>query len=237
MAILIRLDIDKPFGRANLVEKVKSKIREDYWLPAFPASSYLQDLADLLEYVNSKNVPVVSYHRLCTRPSVRIQRLLKKGNHAFGLHAENTRSLESLRSEVETLRQHHSDFPLHSFTKHGSGELKLGRHHYAPYEPEKYLQWAKELGVPFPSGNGVAQSKTDFEGEKNYYPNVFWLEPSYRSEAFNNLEEALAVARDNLVVFSTHPENLKAIPEVKKAFLQIIDEGKAQKIPFVTAFN
>jgi hypothetical protein len=33
MAFILRVDVDKPYGRASFPAKVVSKIREDYWLP------------------------------------------------------------------------------------------------------------------------------------------------------------------------------------------------------------
>lgn len=234
MGILIRLDVDKPFGRTTVLEKVKSKMREDYWLPRIPFGPYLQDLAELLDFANSNQFPMVLYHRLCTRPVASMVKQIEKGGHAFGLHAEDTRGPEGFRFEIEKLKQWYPDLPLHSFTKHGSGELRLGRRHYAPYEPDKYRTWGDDAGVPFLFGNGVAQGESDFTSIDGFFPNVFWLEPDYRSEKFNDLEAALELARKHHVIFSTHPENLRAIPAVKKAFMRIVEKGKQDKTPFIT---
>lgn len=232
MALLVRMDIDKPYGRTGFVEKVKSRICEDYWLPLIPAFGYLRDLVEVLEFFNSKNVPSICFHRLCTTPSAKVVSLLQAGGHKFGMHAEDTRSYETFVEELSILKKMCPDLPMHSFTKHGSGQLKLGRRHYYPYEPEKYLEWGKQSQMPFHSGNGVAEM-ADFETEKEFYPKVFWMEPEYRSQTFNSVDQVLRLAEQKTVIISTHPENLRAIPQVKKDMITLIDEAHRRKIQFI----
>ena len=126
---------------------------------------------------------------------------------------------------------------IHSFTKHGNGERKLGRRHYAPYEPRKYQAWSNELKIPFLFGNGIAKFESAFAGRKNFYPDMFWLEPGRQGPTYRTVEQALHVAeRDHLIVL-VHPENVQAIKKVGDDFQSLIRQAKDRKIPFVVELN
>ena len=234
MSITLRLDIDKPYGRASLAQKIMSKVREDYVFPGIDSFGYLSQLGDFLEWLNRENVSAISYHRLCTAPNRRVRELLKSGGHRFGLHAEDTRSKETLVGELNQLMSSAPELEIHSFTKHGSGELKLGRRHYAPYEPDKYRAWAREIGVPFLFGNGIAEHAGAFDTKDGFFPDMYWLEPEYKKAGFAALDQALNVARRGHLIVIIHPENLWAIPEVKKEFSDLLSQAKAEKIEFTT---
>lgn len=237
MAIILRLDIDKPYGRASLPSKILSKVREDYVFPALNAAGYLRDLARFLEWLNEEKIPALSYHRICTTPNARVKHLLHQGGHLFGLHAEDTRTLDTVKGEIEWLKRLNPELPLHSFTKHGSGELKLGRRHYAPYEPDKYREWAKALQLPFLFGNGIAKSPEVFSSKQDFYPDMFWFEPGYQDEKFSSVDAALDAADAGSLVLIVHPENLYAIRKVKDDLTALIKKAKDRRIPFVNSVH
>ena len=232
MPILLRLDIDKPYGNRGVVKRILSKVREDYWFPQIRSAGYLVDFMRFIGELNEQGLPAISYHRLCTVPSTKALELLGLGGHQIGLHAEDTRSLETLKAEVECLRQMVPRQKLHSFTKHGSGELKLGRRHYAPNEPEKNQQWAQELALPFLFGNGLAESSSDFASTRAFYPNMFWLEPGYQSAAFG-MEQALQAAAHGNLILIIHPENIYSQAGVHDQFWNMVAQAKQRGIGFI----
>src|SRR4051794_32862875 len=103
MPIVLRLDIDKPYGRSNLSSKLLSKVKENYLFPSLDALGYLRDLAAFLVLLNEKKIRAMSYHRICTAPNPAVTELLRNGGHLFGLHAEDTRSIETVRAELNWL--------------------------------------------------------------------------------------------------------------------------------------
>ncbi len=52
MPLVLRVDVDKPFGRATLLEKVRSKLCEDYWYPSIVSIGYLNHLKELLHFLS-----------------------------------------------------------------------------------------------------------------------------------------------------------------------------------------
>ena len=60
------------------------------------------------------------------------------GGHKIGFHAENTRTIDTFSEELNVFKKKVSPAKVESFSKHGSGQLKLGKYHYPSFEPEKY---------------------------------------------------------------------------------------------------
>src|ERR1035438_3758167 len=95
MPLILRVDVDKPYGNSNLFTKIVSKLTEDYYFPKIN-SLYLEHIADFIELCNSNNIRGYFYHRQCTIPNKKIIKMLMDGKHKYGLHAENTKSFETL---------------------------------------------------------------------------------------------------------------------------------------------
>jgi hypothetical protein len=230
MALLLRVDVDKPYGRSNLVNKVKSKLAEDYWFPR--VNNYLNHLKEFIEYCNSECIQGYFYFRTCTAPNVIINKLLIEGKHKIGFHAEDTRNIESFKSEVNNFKAI-SAIDIDSFTKHGSGTLKLGKHHYPPYEPEKYLEWSKILKFNFFLGNGIAKNREDVFPKNGIYPNMFWMEREYRNENFYELGQAIDYAKINIMPILIHPCNFAASEIVKNDFKSLVRMSKENSIKWI----
>lgn len=233
MGFVLRVDVDKPYGRANVVEKIKSKLREDYWFPKMDSLGYLKCLEKFSTFCNSNNVRGMFYFRNCTIPNSKILKLFKEGNHVIGFHAENTKSFTTFSDELSSFRESLRGEYIDSFTKHGSGLLKPGKNHYPPFEPEKYHIWSKQVGTKFPFGNGICESPEDFFVTNNYYPKMFWIEREYRSEKLNSLNEITDIARKNIVPILIHPENFCGNEIVKKDFIHLMDLAKEASVDWV----
>lgn len=201
--LTLRIDVDKPYGNHTLIRKLASKFFEETALPV-ASFGYLEHLSQFLDLLLPHKIKAVFYFRLCTIPTSELaQRLVREG-HAIGLHAENTRSYETFLGELQALQSKLPGIKLHSFSKHGSGVRKLGRFHYPPYEPAKYVEWGEQAGVPFLYGNeAIVQANKDASPQS-----IFWLERDYRASTFSNLEQLISLAQTQGIVVLTHPENV-----------------------------
>lgn len=230
MSLILRVDVDKPYGRKTIARKIASKLTEDFWFPSFlAAKTYLYHLKDFLRFCNNSGVRGHIYHRLCTLPDNATVELLRQGNHKLGFHAENTRNYETFYNELSEFRKR-APLPVESFTKHGSGELKLGKHHYAPYEPEKYKEWSLQSGVCFYFGNEICKNADELLHINGFYPAMFWIEPEYRSKGFADVNQVLDVAKKNDVVILIHPCNYDASELVANEFKTLVALAKNKGI-------
>ena len=234
MPLILRVDVDKPFGNSNFVNAVRSKLSEDYWYPNWPIfnSNYLGQLAGFLRHCNAEGVSGHFYFRMCTVPDQRISDLMNAGGHKAGVHAENTRNLKTFEAEWKKLANE-CPLELESFSKHGSGELKLGKHHYPPYEPDRYRDWANTMGVDYRFGNDLCDSPSDFNGEQDFYPKIFWIERDYRKPEFSTLEQLVESAKDNVVPVLIHPSNYDSTKDVKDDFTALIALARENNIDWV----
>jgi hypothetical protein len=231
MSIILRADIDKPYGNSKLIRKIASKLEEDYVsFRLLNSKKYLTHLISFLEYCNSVNVPGIMYFRHCTIPNEKVINLMKKGGHKIGFHAENTRSLESFTNELNLFKEKVKPHSVESFSKHGSGELKLGKFHYPLFEPEKYLEWAKKLNITYISGNDIATNATDLYPQENYFSKIFWLEREYRSRDFFDLLQVVDAAKNNDVVVLIHPCNFDSTKAVRDDFKELVDLAKKNNV-------
>ena len=141
MALIVRIDVDRPYGKSPFLRHVFSRVGSDYYFPRIQAFGYLRELEVILQMLNAANVRSHIFFRRCTLPSKPVFDLLDAGGHEIGLHLENSRSYDSFLHE-KALLERFVGRPVVSVSKHGSGKHKYGFHHYAPYEPDNYILWA-----------------------------------------------------------------------------------------------
>jgi hypothetical protein len=149
----------------------------------------------------------------------------------MGLHAENTRSFDTFSEEFKKMEEK-SGIKIRHFTKHGSGTLKLGKHHYPPYEPEKYKKWAKKLKLNYPFGNGTMTNPNKADTE--FIEDMFWSEHWYRDTSYDDLEKLLADSIHHDHVLLIHPANYETHPKVKADFEFAIQKIKEKGISIKT---
>lgn len=229
MAVFLRVDVDKPYGKHTLLRKILSKITEDFF-PKYKINSiYLSHLKEFITFCNDNKIICTFYHRLCTKPDNETLELIKIGKHSIGLHLENSRSFETFKKEWNDM-QNSIDFKMSSFSKHGSGFYKLGKYHYPDYEPQKYKSWAIKMNLIYPSGNGIPTSKSDLELRNEFYENVFWIEPTYRNKTFNNINDLIEIAKYKDVVVLIHPCNYIADFHTRSEFHLLVEMMKKNEI-------
>ena len=228
MALILRLDVDKPYGHHTLIRRVASKIVENSIIPP-PQIGYLSHLTTTLEILDQYQIKAILYFRRCSVPTPSSLEAIRKSGHQIGWHAENTMSIESLRDELEFAKTKLGN--LHSFSKHGSGEKKLGYHHYFPYEPEKYIHWSKTLGVKFPFGNGVAKKKPDQMND--FFPDMFWIEKNYRSDEYNSIQKLVEDSKQSDIVVISHPENIVTSKQCRDDLVSICKLARQMNVKWI----
>ncbi len=237
MALIIRIDVDRPYGKQGLVRHIASRVSSDYFLPRLEWLRYLDELKTILEILNANGRTAHVFFRKCTYPSQQICELMEAGGHQFGLHLENSRSAETFQEELGALEQFLGR-RIQEFSKHGSGRLHLGRHHYAPYEPERYLPWAREAGMKLSFGNlEDPQMKPSHEGGLLFYPSAFWLEPYWRDQKKFPIEWLLREAVDRDVVMLMHPDNVTSSPEIMREFKMAVERLETADLHELAAAN
>jgi hypothetical protein len=209
MAIILRIDVDSPYGKTNIINHSLSRLASDFNLAPVLMFPYLKYLNTFIQYLNSQSIQGHFFFRKCTLPSNEILKLLRKGNHIIGLHLENSRSLETFKNEVATL-ENSINSQVKVFSKHGSGKFKYGYYHYPLYEPEKYLSWGLQLGMKAFYGNLENPSISSWYTNEGllYYPAAFWLEHHWRDTTSFDIQWLILESRTRDIVLLIHVENI-----------------------------
>lgn len=232
MPLILRVDVDKPFGRATILQKLLSKMREDYWMPPIRFLGYGWPAINFSSYLSSEGIRGIFFFRLCTLPTrTQLKKMLDQG-HRTGLHAEDTRNDKTFLDEIDRYKKSLGCSEVGLFSKHGSGKLKLGRRHYAPYEEEKYRSWEKSYGIRFPFGNGIISG--DGEPEGDFFKEMFWLNPAYRDVDRYPIEWAIEKAKTGKLPIIVHPANYYAVPTVRNDLNRLIELSREHNVEWTT---
>lgn len=219
MALIIRIDVDRPYGKQPFPRHVLSRLGSDLYFPKFEVFGYLRELRIILEVLNGRNARAYIFFRRCTLPSESVLRLIRQGRHVIGLHLENSRSFESFAEEKQRLERHIGE-SVQAVSKHGSGGARYGLHHYAPYEPNKYIDWGRQAEMKLFMGNLEDPSINATVDESGFrtFPAAFWLEPAWRNTTKFTIDWLVAQADSRDIVVLLHPENVLADPTLTEEF-------------------
>jgi len=223
MALIVRIDVDRPYGRRPLLRHVLSRFSSDIYLPKVEALGYLTELKEMLRMLNDRKAPSHVFFRDCTLPSESVCKLLEEGGHQIGLHLEDSRSFETFSREKQSLERH-TGKTIRSVSKHGSGGAKYGRRHHAPYEPEKYVEWARRASMSVFFGNleNPLLQPQAYDAGFVAYPAAFWLEPHWRDTETFPVDWLLTHAAKRDVVMLVHPENVLSSAGLVADFRRVI---------------
>jgi hypothetical protein len=214
MALIVRIDVDRPYGKSPFLRHVCSRVASDIYFPKVDALGYLQELAVILHMLNAAKAPAHIFFRRCTLPSRSILELIDAGGHDIGLHLENSRSFATFSDEKAMLERYVGRSVV-AVSKHGSGKHKYGFHHYAPYEPDKYIDWVRKSGMTVFLGNLEDPTLPPAAyADLKVYPSAFWLEPSWRNVGKFPVDWLLGQARTSDIVLLFHPDNVLADPSL-----------------------
>src|SRR5207244_3634998 len=219
----IRIDVDRPYGKHPLVRHVLSRLSSDLYFPRLNGFGFLAELQTMLTWLNDARARAYVFFRRCTLPSRAILELLHKGQHEIGLHLENSRAFATFREEKRIVERHVGRTML-AVSKHGSGGARCGFHHYAPYEPEKYVEWARQLSMRLFFGNlqDPSLEPTNPGADFLVFPSAFWLEQPWRDTRKFTVGWLLDRAQYQDVVLLVHPENVLADSGLVADFKKLI---------------
>lgn len=223
MALIIRIDVDRPYGKSPFLRHVFSRLGSDIYFPKIEAFGYLKELEVILQMLNEAKAPAHIFFRRCTLPSTPVFELIEAGGHEIGLHLENSRSFETFCNE-KALLERYVGRPVVSVSKHGSGKHKYGFHHYAPYEPDNYIEWARKSGMKVFLGNleDPTMRPAEREAPLTVYPSAFWLEPSWRDTRKFTIQWLLEHAAGRDIVLLMHPDNVLAEPSLTEDLRRLL---------------
>jgi len=209
MPLILRIDVDRPYGRRPLARHILSRTSSDFYFPRVAAFGYLAELRAMLEFLNEARVRSYVFFRRCTLPSQSLLDLLDAGGHQVGLHLEDSRSFSTFMDETRRL-ENHTGRKVFAVSKHGSGGAKFGRRHYAPYEPDKYVEWARRTSMRLFLGNleDPTIEPEDAGGGLTVFPSAFWLEPQWRDTRNFPVSWLVEQAARQDIVTLVHPENV-----------------------------
>jgi hypothetical protein len=229
MGIIIRIDVDRPYGKRPLFRHCLSRLSSDLYLPKIASLGYLAELRTILTWLNDANARAYVFFRRCTLPSESIIELLDLGGHEIGLHLENSRTYETFIEEKEVLERHVRR-PVLALSKHGSGGARFGLKHHPPYEPEKYIEWAQQASMGLFFGNLECPSlqPATHGPELLTFPSAFWLEPHWRDTERFSINWLLDSVRDRDIVLLLHPENVLADSALTADFKRIIVSSESR---------
>jgi len=224
MAVIIRIDVDRPFGKRSILHQAASRVASELYFPKLPGLNYLGDLQGILSLLDEKKVPSYVFFRRCTWPSSAVIRLMEAGKHVFGLHLENSRSQKTFGAELCSFEQHIGR-EISVFSKHGSGRHHYGLYHYAPYEPEKLRVWGRELGMKAFFGNleDPTIKPYVFADKLQVFPSAFWLEPHWRDTKRFTIEWLCEESRSRDIVLLLHSDNVTADTQIMTELLYLLD--------------
>lgn len=231
MALIIRIDVDRPYGRSPIVRHFLSRLSSDLYFPKFSRFGYLAELETMLTWLNEAKARAYVFFRRCTLPSRRVIELMEAGRHEVGLHLENSRSFETFRDELRIVEDHFGKKVL-AVSKHGSGGSKFGLYHYAPYEPERYVEWSQRIPLRLFLGNlqDPTIEPTHADNSLLVFPSAFWLEPHWRDTRTFTRDWLMARARYEDIVLLVHPENVMADATLVDDFTTLINTLQSKVI-------
>lgn len=223
MALIIRIDVDRPYGKSPTARHLLSRLGSDFYCPRISSFGYLAELQTMLGWLNDAHAQAYVFFRRCTLPSGPVTELLNAGRHQIGLHLENSRNFDTFCDEIKIMERHFGQ-KMKAVSKHGSGGAKYGFHHYAPYEPEKYIDWARKTSMRLFLGNledPTLQPQQPGDG-LIVFPSAFWLEPHWRDTQKFTVDWLTQRARQQDIVLLVHPENVTTDPELVANFQSLI---------------
>lgn len=223
MALIIRIDVDRPYGRRPALRHVLSRLSSDLYFPRVSGFGFLAELHTMLTWLKSESARAHVFFRRCTLPPAPIVDMLDIGGHEIGLHLENSRSFSTFAAEKQVVERHFKRRVL-TFSKHGSGGGKFGFHHYAPYEPQRYIAWAGQACMRLFLGNlqDPSLGATKADNDVLIFPSAFWLEPFWRDTKKFTVDWLLDHARQGDIVLLVHPENIVGDPMLAADFKKLI---------------
>jgi hypothetical protein len=219
MGVILRIDVDTPYGWQRFVEKAINYLRLNWWFPALTTLGYLHSLDRLLDDLDARNIPAMFFFTRFTTPT-NIERYKK---YNVGAHIISAQNYTEFQKELEYIsnKLHRK---ISGFTKHGSGKLKLCRTHTPQYELTTYINWAQKAKQQYFLGNGENPEEKGFYVDNVLvYPSAFWINRNYRSQKYT-IDWLAEAAKDKTVIVLLHPYNWFINKQIKADYDCLIEK-------------
>lgn len=73
----------------------------------------------------------------------------------------------------------------------------------------------------------------DFDTVNNFFYKMFWIEPDYRSQKLNKIEDIIEIAKYKNVPVLIHPSNFYSHKKVRDEFVKLVKLARQNKIEWV----
>ena len=224
MPLIIRIDVDNPFNWQERNQKVFNYISLNWtskinwtWL------GYLKCAHKFHDFLVKHEIPVTWFYTSFTLPDKVFLAQFRESDHGIALHAVQTDNWENFKKELEKIN-HYLGEPVRGFSKHGSGQRKLSKHHSPEYEELKFLEFARRAKLKYFIGNGEEPSEKElYQNSTIYWSNCFWANPAYRNENRYNHKWLEEQADKSEIVFLIHPGGWYFNMEVRKIMDWIVE--------------
>ena len=209
MSVILRIDVDRAY-----MKQPQDYLRTYYGVfPAIDSLGYLEHCKKMVGDLNERGIKASLFFQPFTVPNKDFAQELMKHGHSIGLHAVHTKDYNDFSRDLGKISRRF-DGKVYGFTKHGSGKFKLSRRHDPNYDPNKFIDYAKQSNLKYFLGN--KENPDEREMIKDgilYFPSAFWLNRNYREDKFTIdwlAEES--VNRD--IVVLVHPMDVVAGTEL-----------------------
>ena len=226
MAIILRIDVDNPYGHSSLFEKALNHMRMNYPFPRVSQLGYLHNLIELTEELDNNSAQATILFKRDTLPGKKLANKLKAKGHVLGMHAVDTSSYDAFAGEKEAIEKECG--PVRCFSKHGHSGVKLSKAHDPEYNVEKLLDFGRRAGMSCFFGNGTDPSEMPKRvGGLAYFPSAFWMKPGERQ---NTNRWLLKESKKRDIVVLIHPIEWRESATLKAEIENIVRKGD-----FITA--
>ena len=219
MPAILRIDVDRAYE--NRILNYARVYQELFF--GTDSLGYLESCKEVVNDLNSRGLKASIFFQPFTVSNKEFAHELMKKGHSVGLHAVHTKDFKDFSGDLNKITNRFEG-NIHGFTKHGSGKFKLSRRHDPNYDPNKFIQYAKQSNLTYFLGNG----ENPDEKEKNvdgilYFPSAFWLNRNYREDKFTIVWLAEESVSRNIVVL-IHPEDIVSGTELMvREYERILD--------------
>ena len=203
MPAILRIDVDRAYENRILHY---ARVNQELFF-GIDSLGYLESCKELIKDLNRQGVKASLFFQPFTVPNKEFaQELIEKG-HSVGLHAVHTKDYKDFSLDLNKISKRFGG-KVYGFTKHGSGKFKLSRRHDPNYDPNKFIQYAKQSNLKYFMGNKENPDEREtIEDGILYFPSTFWLNRNYREDKFT-IDWLAEESVSRTIVVLIHPEDV-----------------------------
>lgn len=101
MSVILRIDVDNPYGWQTLGKKILNYLRLNWWFPAVKKFGYLKFLGELLGDLEARKIPAAFFFTRFTTP----KNLEPYKKHEVGAHLISARNCKGFLKELNQISE------------------------------------------------------------------------------------------------------------------------------------